>query len=154
MPAEALAVPMQHRGRTSNEWRAFRSVRWIKSVDEIEDLDKVARRTFRLKDDNPKSASRLKSSTSIRAGSTWTSLEGWRVRGVRDRRLHCRPHPIRCTGAERIEVYRKLNATPHQFEHTRLPHISSVVFHVSDPFPPKVERGLGCRLAAFVYLFV
>jgi hypothetical protein len=63
MPAEALAVPMQQRGRTSNEWRAFRSARWIRSVDEIEDLDKVARRTFGLKDDNPKSASRLKSST-------------------------------------------------------------------------------------------
>ena len=36
----------------------------------------------------------------------------------------------------------------------RLVHISSVVFHVIDLVPPKVECGPGCRSAACAYFFV
>src|SRR4029453_16483233 len=44
---------------------------------------------------------------------------------------------------------------PHaSIEHIRLVHISSVVFHVFDLVPPKVECGPGRRSAACAYFFV
>ena len=64
-PAQAVSMSMQHRGERHIERMAGVSERGVdhietmdgpqilKSVDQIEKLDKVARRTFGLKDDNP-----------------------------------------------------------------------------------------------------
>jgi hypothetical protein len=64
-PVEAVAMSMQQRGKRHIERMAGVSERGVdhietmdgpeilNSVDEIEKLDKVARRTFGLKDDNP-----------------------------------------------------------------------------------------------------
>ena len=64
-PVEAVAMTMQQRGERHVERMAGVSERGVdhietmhgpeilKSVDQIEKLDKVARRTFGLKDDNP-----------------------------------------------------------------------------------------------------
>jgi len=79
-PVEAVAMTMQQRGERHVERMAGVSERGVdhietmdgpqilKSVDEIEKLDKVARRTFGLKDDNPYARFR---STCL----TWPTLE-------------------------------------------------------------------------------
>ena len=44
---------------------------------------------------------------------------------------------------------------PHaSIEHTRLVHIPSVMFHVSDLVPPEVECGPGCRSIACAYFLI